>query len=171
MKRPPTASRVESYQQKVLQGITEINTKMQKLPIDDRMEYLSNAQSSLSLRIDEVRVYIEQLNAPNRAQDLASMRVVEQDLLRIQTLIQDLQQKHHRSKNTSQIPIHSTTVRREEAEDISRPTVKAEEKPVGEKSAIRGILRQPREEFTKGSSSISRGTGKVKAVKQKFELN
>ncbi|KAI9640302.1 hypothetical protein NHQ30_011352 [Ciborinia camelliae] len=48
----------------------------------------------------------------------------------------------------SQIPIHSSTVRREEAEDISRPTVKAEEKPVREKSAIRGILRQPREEFT-----------------------
>ncbi|ESZ93116.1 hypothetical protein SBOR_6488 [Sclerotinia borealis F-4128] len=89
-KRIPTPNFIESYQRKILLGITELNTKMQTLTLEERIDYLSNAHSSLIFRIDQVRVYIEQLGVSGRAQYLASMKVMEQDMLRNIILVRNL---------------------------------------------------------------------------------
>lgn len=65
-----TPGLVEEYQKKVLRGITEINAKMQTLPLEDRMAYLLRAQTSLSSQIDEVRYCIQKLKNIVISQDL-----------------------------------------------------------------------------------------------------
>ncbi|KAB8304141.1 hypothetical protein EYC80_003561 [Monilinia laxa] len=67
---------------------------MQTLPLEDRMAYLLHAQTSLSFRINEVRHYIQQLRATERAQDLEAMNVIEKDLLRTTAMVLGLQERH-----------------------------------------------------------------------------
>ncbi|QSZ36387.1 hypothetical protein DSL72_006263 [Monilinia vaccinii-corymbosi] len=174
-KKIPTPSLVEQHQRKVLQGVTEINTKMHKLPLDDRMAYLLHAESSLSFRIGEVRHYIKQLNVPEKAEDLAAIQIMEQDLMRIISMVLDLQERHRLGSATDSSRASTPTRGGDSGRRASlAPTTTEVEpphialpfrtKPEGnsEKPAIRGILRPPLEEF---SEDLLKETGKVESAK------
>ncbi|KAG4025839.1 hypothetical protein MFRU_049g00100 [Monilinia fructicola] len=166
-----TPGLVEEYQKKVLRGITEINAKMQTLPLEDRMAYLLRAQTSLSSQIDELAILTL----------VRAMKVIEQDLSRTITMVLDLQERHRlgSASNNSRLP---TTIPRGDrgrraslapitTEDQQHRIVSPPGEKVGEKekkAAIKGILRPPREEFFE---DILQGTSNMETVKKRSGLN
>ncbi|KAJ8065915.1 hypothetical protein OCU04_005014 [Sclerotinia nivalis] len=184
-KKIPTFSLVDAYQKKVLEEITEINTRLHTLPSAAFLMYLENVQKSLTFWLGEVRVHIEQLGALDRAEDLAAMRVIEQDLMRIIIRVQNLHDKHRRLRTTIQIPTPSapgdlqirdprepllpTATEIQHPQVTSPPRGKVEEK--AEKLASKSVLRQPRKKLPEGAQiSIHQGTGKDKATRDKMGL-
>ncbi|KAF7852953.1 hypothetical protein EAF04_010830 [Stromatinia cepivora] len=184
-KKMPTISLVDACQKRVLKGITEINTRLYTLPSAAFVIYFEGVQKTLTFWLEEIRVYIEQLGAPDKAEELAAMRVIEQDLMRIIILVQNLRDKRRRLRTTTQIsmpsapgdlqirgprePLPPTTTEIKHPQVTSLPREKVEEK--AEKLASKSVLRQPSKKSPDDPQlSISQGTGKVKAMRDKMGL-
>ncbi|KAF7903018.1 hypothetical protein EAF00_002920 [Botryotinia globosa] len=184
-----TASLVETYQKQVLDGITVVNEKLFSLTYSRRKKYLSELLPALHLRIKEVDSYIEKLSAGDRAEELASMRVVQQDLLRTILLVQNLLDEYNQQRVLVEFREQSTTT---QIPTISSPTVdsevldtrnqfstglKPDEPPFllpkmeglesgtkAEVSSKKGILRQSREKFPERGVPVHKEGDKSKAV-------
>ncbi|CAD6442309.1 14be723b-51bc-41b4-aec2-f9ab32674895 [Sclerotinia trifoliorum] len=184
-KKIPILSLVDAYRKKVLHGITEINTRLHTLPSAAFVMYLDNVQKSLNFWLEEVKVHIEQLGSLDKAEDLAAMRVIEQDLMRIIIRVQSLHDKHHRLRTTTQIPIPSapedleihgtdeplqpTAIEIQHTQVPSPLREKVEEK--AKKLTSESVSQQPRKKLPGGPRvSIRQGTGKVKALREKMGL-
>ncbi|KAF7911413.1 uncharacterized protein EAF01_002920 [Botrytis porri] len=177
--KTPTASLVETFQKQILGGITMVNEKLFTLSYPRRKKYLSVLLPALHSRIKEVDSYIEKLSAPDRADELAAMRVVQQDLLRtilfVQKLLDEYDQqrvllKFREQPTTKQIPtIPSPTINSEEL-DTRNPfstSLKLGEPPsllpkmeglefeTNPKGPVKkSMLRQPREKFPEPSVPV-----------------
>ncbi|KAF7919785.1 hypothetical protein BELL_0657g00060 [Botrytis elliptica] len=188
--KTPTASLVETYQKQVLDGITVINEKLFSLSYPRRKKYLSELLPALHLRIREVDSYIEKLSAEDLAEELASMRVVQQDLLRTILFVQNLLDEYNQQRvllkfreqfTTTQTPAVPSPTVNSEVLDVHNPLstdLKPGEPPFllpkmkglesetkAEEPFKKGILRQPREKFPEHGVPVHKEGVKFKAVK------
>ncbi|TGO15972.1 hypothetical protein BTUL_0033g00090 [Botrytis tulipae] len=187
--KKPTASLVETYQKQVLDGITVVNEKLFSLTYSRRKKYLSELLPALHSRIKEVDSYIKKLSAEDRAEELASMRVVKQDLLRTTLFVQNLLGEYNQQRVlvklreqyiTPQIPAIPSPIVNSEVLDTRNQFstgLKPEEPPFvlpkmeglesetkAEASSKKGILRQPREKFPERGVPVHKEGDKAKAV-------
>ncbi|TGO43773.1 hypothetical protein BCON_0912g00030 [Botryotinia convoluta] len=191
--KTPAASLVETYQKQVPDGITVVNEKLFSLSYSRGKKYLSELLPALHSRIKEVDSYIEKLSAEDRAEELASMRVVQQDLLRTILFVQNLLDEYNQKRVLLKFREQSTTT---QSPTIPSPTVNSEvldarnpfstglkpgEPPFllpkmedlefetkAEEPVKRSILRQPREKFPERGVPVHKEGDKIKAVKDEL---
>ncbi|KAM0151673.1 hypothetical protein ACHAPG_008135 [Botrytis cinerea] len=191
-----TGSLVETYQKQVLDGITVVNEKLFSLSFSRRKRYLSELLPALNSRIKEVDSYVGELSASDRAEDLASMRVVQQDLLRtirfVQGLLDEYNQqrvllKFRESSTTTQVPtVPSSTVNFEvlgvrnpfstelkpgEPLFLFSKMEDLESETKAEEPVKKSILRQPRDKFPERGMPVHKEEYKVKGMKNDLDQN
>ncbi|KAM0126950.1 hypothetical protein ACHAP3_009003 [Botrytis cinerea] len=191
-----TGSLVETYQKQVLDGITVVNEKLFSLSFSRRKRYLSELLPALNSRIKEVDSYVGELSASDRAEDLASMRVVQQDLLRtirfVQGLLDEYNQqrvllKFRESSTTTQVPtVPSSTVNFEvlgvrnpfstelkpgEPLFLFSKMEDLESETKAEEPVKKSILRQPRDKFPERGVPVHKEKYKVKGMKDDLDQN
>ncbi|KAM0128649.1 hypothetical protein ACHAO1_008871 [Botrytis cinerea] len=191
-----TGSLVETYQKQVLDGITVVNEKLFSLSFSRRKRYLSELLPALNSRIKEVDSYVGELSASDRAEDLASMRVVQQDLLRtirfVQGLLDEYNQqrvllKFRESSTTTQVPtVPSSTVNFEvlgvrnpfstelkpgEPLFLFSKMEDLESETKAEEPVKKSILRQPRDKFPERGVPVHKEEYKVKGMKDDLDQN
>ncbi|KAF7958354.1 hypothetical protein EAE96_001903 [Botrytis aclada] len=191
--KTPTTSLVETYQKQILDGITVVNEKLFSLSYSRRKKYLSGLLPALHSRIKEIDSCVEKLSAPDQTGDLASMRVVQQDLLRTIIFVQNLLDEYNQQRLLVKFREQSTTTQtsttpsptaNSEALDACNPfstglkpdespflvpkmeDLKFETKP--EEPVKKSISRQPREKFPERGVPVYKEGGKVKAMKDEL---
>ncbi|CCD44100.1 hypothetical protein BcDW1_9546 [Botrytis cinerea BcDW1] len=191
-----TGSLVETYQKQVLNGITVVNEKLFSLSFSRRKRYLSELLPALNSRIKEVDSYVGELSASDRAEDLASMRVVQQDLLRtirfVQGLLDEYNQqrvllKFRESSTTTQVPTVPSSTVNFEVLDVRNPFSTGlkpgeplflfskmedlESETKAEEPVKKSILRQPRDKFPERGVPVHKEEYKVKGMKDDLDQN
>ncbi|ATZ50422.1 hypothetical protein BCIN_05g07730 [Botrytis cinerea B05.10] len=191
-----TGSLVETYQKQVLDGITVVNEKLFSLSFSRRKRYLSELLPALNSRIKEVESYVGELSASDRAEDLASMRVVQQDLLRtirfVQGLLDEYNQqrvllKFRESSTTTQVPTVPSSTVNFEVLDVRNPFSTGlkpgeplflfskmedlESETKAEEPVKKSILRQPRDKFPERGVPVHKEEYKVKGMRDDLDQN